>query len=50
MMIEEIGEDKAQHVLSDFSCEISKDVESFLLDKAITFAKQNVSQTHLVIQ
>lgn len=48
-MIEEIGEDKAQQVLSDFSCEINKDVESFLLDKAIAFAKQNVSQTHIVM-
>jgi hypothetical protein len=49
ILIEEIGEVKARQALSDFSCEINKDVETFLLDKAITFAKQNVSQTHLVM-
>ena len=48
-MIEEIGEVKSQQALSDFSCEISRDVESFLLDKAVIFAKQNVSQTHIVM-
>ena len=48
-MIEEIGEVKAQQALSDFSCKINRDVESFLLDKAILFAKQNVSQTHIVM-
>ena len=48
-MIEEIGEVKAQQALSDFSCEINRDVESFLLDKAVIFAKQNVSQTHIVM-
>jgi len=49
IMIEEIGEVKAQQALSDFSCEINRDVESFLLEKAIAFAKQNVSQTHIVM-
>ena len=49
LMIEEIGEVKAQQALSDFSCEINRDVESFLLEKAIAFAKQNVSQTHIVM-
>ena len=48
-MIEEIGEAKAQKALSDFTCDVNKDVETFLLDKAITFAKQNVSQTHIVM-
>jgi len=49
IMIEEVGEVKAQQALSDFSCEKNKDVELFLLNKAIIFAKQNVSQTHLVM-
>jgi len=48
-MIEEVGEVKAQQALSDFTCKINKDVESFLKHKAIAFAKQNVSQTHLVM-
>ena len=49
VMIEEIGEVKVQQTLSDFSCEINRDVESFLLNKAVDFAKQNVSQTHIIM-
>ncbi|MCL1982544.1 MAG: N-acetyltransferase [Clostridiales bacterium] len=48
-MIDEIGERQTKDALSDFSCEINRDVEYFLCEKSIEFAKQHISQTHLVI-
>ena len=48
-MIDEIGEVNAKEALSDFSCALNRDVESYLHEKAINFAKQNISQTHLVM-
>ena len=48
-MIEEIGEENAQQILSSFSCKVNRDVEAFLQEKAIDFAKRNISQTHLVM-
>lgn len=40
-LIEKIGEDKTQVVLSDFSCPLNKDVETFLREKSIVFAKNS---------
>lgn len=47
-MIKEIGEEKTKNILSNFSCPLNKDVEYFLSDKAIEFAKQGLAATHLV--
>ena len=47
-LIEELGEDAAKSILSNFSCPMNPDVEYFLLKKAIDFAKQGWAQTHLV--
>lgn len=47
-LIEELGEDAAKSILSDFSCPLNADVEYFLSTKAIEFAKQGWAQTHLV--
>jgi hypothetical protein len=47
-MYEQLGEIKLIEILSQFSCPLNKDVESFLHDKAITLDKQSVSRTHLV--
>lgn len=47
-MIEELGEDRVSEILSDFSCPKNGDVEYFLRKKAILFAKNGFSQTHLV--
>lgn len=47
-LIEEIGEDAAKCILSNFSCPKNPDVEYFLAKKAIDFAKQGWAQTHLV--
>ena len=47
-MIREIGEDRVKAILSDFSCPLNKDVEFYIRDKAIVFAKQGWAATHLV--
>lgn len=47
-LIEQVGEDRTKEILSDFSCELNKDVELFLRSKAIEFAKQAIAQTQLV--
>lgn len=45
---EELGEDAANQILSEFSCPLNPDVEFFLSKKAIDFAKNGWAQTHLV--
>ncbi len=49
VMLEELGEDSVREILSSFSCSLNKDVEQFLLRKAVDFAKQGWAQTHLVM-
>lgn len=48
ILVEEIGEDTVNGILSDFSCPLNPDVEYFLQKKAIEFAKHGWAQTHLV--
>lgn len=48
-MIVQIGENKTQTILSDFSCPQNPDVEKFLKHTAIEFAKQSISSTYLVM-
>lgn len=47
-MIDELGEEQTTELLSGFLCPLNEDVETFLRKKAIEFAKQGLSQTHLV--
>ncbi len=47
-LIENYGEDEVDTILSDFSCPINSDIEIFLRDKAIEFAKQKIAITYLV--
>lgn len=47
-MIDELGEDRVNSILSTFSCPQNKDVEYFLKRKAILFSKQGLSKTYLV--
>lgn len=49
LLIDEAGEDTVKTVLSSFCCPLNHDVEMFLRDRAIDFAKQGLSQTHLVM-
>ena len=47
-LLNQYGDEYVKNILSDFSCPVHKDVENFLLVKAIEFARQGYSQTHLV--
>lgn len=47
-MIDELGEQTVQSMLLEFSCPLNQEVEFFLHRKSIEFAKQGLSQTHLV--
>lgn len=48
ILIDELGEDRVNTILSTFSCPQNKDVEQFLKRKAILFSKQGFSKTFLV--
>lgn len=48
IMIDELGEDRVNAILSTFSCPKNKDVEQFLKRKAILFSTQGFSKTFLV--
>ena len=48
IVLEELGEERTTEILSKFSCPLNGDVETFLHKKAIEFAKQGFSQTHIV--
>ena len=43
------GEERTRELLSGFSCPLNPDIEDFLKRKSIEFAKQGLSQTHLVM-
>lgn len=48
-MLDEIGEDAVKRVLSGFLCPKNIDVERFLSEKAILFAKHGYATTYLVL-
>ncbi len=47
-MSEVIGEQELRNIISDFSCPMNADVETFLIRSASLFAKQGIAATHLV--
>lgn len=47
-MLEELGKDRVEVILSDFSCPLNEDVEYFLKRKAILFSQQGYAKTFLV--
>ncbi len=47
-LLDQLGEDEVQEILSSFSCPINADVENFLKKKAVEFSKREFSKTHLV--
>jgi len=47
-MVESLGEDRVKSMLLDFSCPSNIDLETFIKQKAITFAAQGWAKTHLV--
>ena len=48
-LIDAIGEDGVRDRLSDFSCPKNPEIESFVRNKAIDFAKRKISITHLLM-
>ncbi|MCL2495162.1 MAG: N-acetyltransferase [Oscillospiraceae bacterium] len=49
-LIDDLGEDVAQALLSSFSCPRNKDIEGFLREKAILANRQRITMTHLVFE
>ena len=47
-LVDEVGEEFAKELFSDFSCPINDDVEKFLKEKAILFQGMDISRTFLV--
>lgn len=47
-MCDSIGETKTKELILDFECNLNKDVEMFLKEKAIEFFKQGIAQTFIV--
>ena len=48
-LMDAIGEEELQRVLSDFSCSKNDEIENFVRKNAIEFAKRKMSITYLVI-
>lgn len=44
-----LGENKTKDILKNYACELNRDVEYFLKEKAIEFSKQDISRTYIVI-
>lgn len=49
-MLKAIGEEELQRLLSDFSSPLNEEVEDFVRNKSIEFAKKKLSITYLVIK
>ena len=47
-MLEELGKDRVETILSGFSCPQNEEVEYFLKRKAILFSQQGFAKTFLV--
>ena len=47
-MLEYVGEDNCQKILSTFACPLNTDVENFIHTKTIQFAKQKIAISYLV--
>ncbi|MCM1160291.1 MAG: hypothetical protein NC412_03615 [Roseburia sp.] len=48
-LLEMIGEDKVNFALSEFSCSRNMEIEDFVHNNAIDFAKKKMSITYLVL-
>lgn len=47
-LLEALGEDRLNAILSGYSCPMNADIEDYLLHKAVTFSNQGLAKTHLV--
>lgn len=48
-MIESVGEDEVKSILSEFSCQKNPEIENFVKNNAVEFAKKKMSITYLVV-
>ena len=48
-MIDAVGEDAVNRILSEFSCPKNVEIENFVKSKAVDFAKRKISVTYLVM-
>lgn len=48
-MIEFVGEDEVKSILSEFSCTKNPEIENFVKNNAVDFAKKKMSITYLVV-
>lgn len=48
-LIDAIGEDELQHILSGFSCPKNLEIENFVKNKSLEFAKRKLSITYFII-
>lgn len=49
-MLKAIGEEELQSLLSDFSSPLNEEVEDFVRNKSLEFARKKLSITYLVIR
>ena len=47
-LLDSLGEDGLNAILSSYSCPRNSDIEDFLHHKALTFSRQGLAKTHLV--
>lgn len=47
-LYEAVGEKRTKEIINDFECELNKDVEYFLKEKAIQFSRQSIAETFIV--
>ena len=47
-LLESLGEDGLNAILSSYSCPRNNDIEDFLHNKALVFSRQGLAKTHLV--
>lgn len=48
LLLEVTGEEGTKSILAGYSCPLNEDIEDFLHNKALVFAKQGLAKTHLV--
>ncbi len=48
-LIDAAGEDEVKNILSDFSCPKNDEIDNYIRNNAIDFAKRKMSVTHLVM-
>ena len=48
-LLESVGEKEVRSALQEFECERNSEIEIFLKNNAIDFAKRKISVTHLIL-